>query len=126
MSARAEVEASIAATVADYREHDGVVVMNQEHVADWIGQFPKDVRLPILREVDHLLKQGYISKSNTQKFLRALTKSPKLAGDDPKRFWKACHFLDIQQGGGSQTELLRMFDEALALPSQFDVQNRRG
>jgi len=45
---------SIAGTIADYREGQ-IPRPTPAHVEKWISQFDAGVRLPILREIDHVL-----------------------------------------------------------------------
>ncbi|HRK68461.1 MAG TPA: hypothetical protein PKY73_12980 [Hyphomonas sp.] len=101
MAERDDLLASIAATTADYREADGEAP-TPERIERWVGQFDAAVQLPILREMDHVLKQTYFSRANTRSFLAGLFKSEKLVGEDPCAFWRSVKFLDIQGGGASQ------------------------
>ena len=112
MSERAGLLESIAETTADYREGD-LDVPTPEHVERWIHQFDQDVQLPILREMDHVLKNTYFSRKETIRFLTGLFQTEKLVGDDPCAFWKSVKFLDIQGGGASQKEMLALFDRIL-------------
>lgn len=112
MTDRNTLLASIASTCADYREDD-FGTMSPAHVARWIDQFDKTVRLPVLAELDHVLKTSYLSKDRITKFLEGLVKGNKLAGADPCKFWKNANFLRIQKKGHSQVELLEVFDEVL-------------
>ncbi len=105
MAEQDDLLASIAATIADYREGD-LAAPTPEHVERWINQFDAAVRLPILREMDHVLKRTYFSRARTVKFLADLFQTKKLVGDDPCAFWKGVKFLDIQGGGASQTQML--------------------
>jgi hypothetical protein len=100
--------ASIAATTADYR-----TAPTAAHVNTWVEQFPDNVRRPILREMDHVLKKTYFSHKRTEKFLAGLFQTEKLVGDDPCGFWKSVKFLDIQGGGASQTKMLALFRKLL-------------
>lgn len=112
MAERDDLLASIAATTADYREGD-LPAPTPEHVERWINQFDAGVQLPILREMDHVLKQTYFSRTRTRKFLAGLFKTENLVGQDPCAFWKDVNFLDIQGGGASQKEMLALFSNVL-------------
>ncbi len=111
-SNRTALLASIASTITDYRQGE-ISTPDSKHVDRWINQFAPSVQEPILVEVDHVLKNTYISKPEVAKFLAALLKNPKLAGANPCAFWKAVGPLAIQQGGNSQREMLAMFDQLL-------------
>jgi len=112
MAERDDLLASMATTTADYREGD-LAAPTPEHVASWINQFDAAVQLPILREMDHVLKQTYFSRAGTRKLLAGLFQTKKLVGDDPCAFWKGVKFLDIQGGGASQKEMLALFSKVL-------------
>jgi len=112
MAKRKVLIASIAATTADYREADGEAP-TPECIERWINQFDAGVQVPILREMDHVLKQTYFSRKGTRKFLAGLFQTGKLVGEDPCTFWKSVKFLDIQGGGASQKEMLALFSSVL-------------
>lgn len=112
MAERDDLIASILETTADYREGD-LAPPTAEHVERWISQFGAEVQIPILREMDHVLKRTYFSRKGTRKFLAGLFKTEKLVGEDPCAFWKDVKFLDIQGGGASQKEMLALFSTLL-------------
>jgi hypothetical protein len=104
--------ASIAATIADYRVGQ-ISVPDADHVRHWVNQFDAGVQLPILAELDHVLKKSYVSRAKFDEFINELITTEKLVGADACDFWQRVNFLSIQGGGGSQTELLGLFDQAL-------------
>jgi len=112
VSERDDLLASIASTTHDYRSGE-VAAPSPAHVDRWIGQFDTAVQLPMLREMDHVLQSTYFSLERVTSFLRALIQTEKLVGTDPCAFWRGVHFLDIQGGGNSQTEMLALFNELL-------------
>jgi hypothetical protein len=112
MSERQTLLASIAQTVQDYRE-GSLPKPITDHVERWVQQFDADLQLPILREVDHVLKNTYFSKEAVSKFIRGAIRTAKLTGTNPKDFWRSANFLDIQGGGDSQTDMLALFSELL-------------
>ena len=120
MTERNDLLASIAATTADYREGD-LVTPTPAHVEQWVNQFDAAVQLPILREMDHVLKQTYFSRKGTRSFLAGLFQTEKLVGDDPCAFWKGVKFLDIQDGGASQKEMLALFSKVLSKKCGFEA-----
>lgn len=103
---------SIAQATIDYRAGE-IDAPTPDHVDRWVCQFPDDVQLPLLQELDHILKQTYLSKKDATTFLGKLLENKGLAGEDPSGFWKKANFLNIQQKGNSQKELLAIFDEVL-------------
>jgi len=120
MSERDDLLASIAHTVRDYRSGE-VASPTPAHVDRWIGQFDAAVQLPMLREMDHVLKRTYFSLERVTSFLRNLIRREKLVGTDPCAFWRGVNFLDIQGGGNSQTEMLALFDKLLQESCAFGV-----
>lgn len=112
MAERQQLLTSIAASMADYRTGE-VRKPDAAHVGKWINQFDYAVQLPMLREMDHVLKKTYFTRQNFVTFLTGLLKSKKFAGENPCEFWKNVGFLDIQHGGASQADMLKFFDELL-------------
>lgn len=118
---RKQLLQSIANIMADYRV-DELPAPTPEHVDRWISQFAPDVQLPLLAEMNHVLTRTYINKQRVESFLVHLVKTPKLAGADFCAFWRNVEFLDIQQGGNSQHEILSMFSAILQQECGFPVQ----
>ena len=120
MTERSDVYDSIVATTADYREGD-LPPPTSEHVDCWIRQFDEAVQLPILLEMDHVLKHTYFSRKGTKEFLAGLFNTEKLVGDDPCTFWKSVKFLDIQSHGASQKEIIALFSTVLKKQCGFEI-----
>jgi hypothetical protein len=122
MTERHRLLDSITSTIADYREGD-LLAPTPDHVERWVCQFDEEVRVPILREMDHVLKMTYFSRKDTKKFLAGLFQTEKLVGDDPCAFWQGVNFLDIQGGGASQKEMLALFSKVLKKKCGFGVED---
>ncbi len=120
MSERNDLLTSIANTIKDYRAGERPV-SGTDHVEKWISQFDASVRLPMLREMDYVLKRTYFSLQKVTAFLESLVKTKKLVGEDPCSFWRSVQFLDIQQGGNSQTDMLALFSEVLKRQYGFGI-----
>jgi len=120
MSQRNELLASIANTIQDYRG-GSLPQPIPDHVERWVQQFDAAVQLPILQEIDHVLKKFYFSKEDVAKFLRGAMRTQKLTGDRPDKFWRSASFLDIQGGGSSQTDMLALFSEQLEEEHGFGI-----
>ena len=90
MVERKNLLASIANTIKDYRAGE-IAEPTHEHVDRWIKQFSDDVQVPMLRELDHVFKQTYVSRSQAQRLFA------KIAGSFPRDFWKAAHILVLRQ-----------------------------
>jgi len=115
---------SIAGTIADYREGQ-IPRPTPAHVEKWISQFDTGVRLPILQEMDHVLKKTYFSNDRVLAFLCGLLNAKKVTGNSPRAFWENVHFLNIQQSGGSQVEMLRLLDGILREEFGLSIANSR-
>src|SRR2546425_360720 len=98
MSERQTLLKSIAGTTSDYRADEGETP-TPEHVERWINQFDAGAQLPILREMDHVLKKTYFPRKTVSAFLNGVLTAKGLVGDDPCAFWKNVKFLNIQGGG---------------------------
>ena len=125
MSAREDLLVSISSTTQDYRDGD-IPAPTPEHVDRWIRQFKESVQLPILREMDHVLQRTYFSLKKVTVFLEGLIQTERLVGKDPCVFWRRVHFLDIQDGGNSQTEMLSLFDGILQERCGFGIEHCGG
>ena len=112
MSEREELLKSLSETIKDYRVGE-TSEPTPDHVARWVDQFDASVRLPILKEMDHVLTQTYLPKKSVQKFLTAVAVHEKLTGGDPRAYWRSVELLDIQGAGDSQGDMLEMFGDAL-------------
>jgi hypothetical protein len=121
LSTRDDLLASIASTIGDYRSGE-VDAPTPAHVDRWIRQFGAGVQLPMLREMDHVLKRTYFSLEKVTSFLRGLIQTEKLVGTDPCAFWRSVNFLDIQGGGNSQTEMLALIGEVLQEKCGFGIE----
>ena len=117
---RAALLQQIATTIGDYREGE-IEKRSPTHVEKWVNQFDAAVQLPILQEMDHVLKQTYFSKKAVTGFLKGLITNKKLAGDDPCAFWRDVEFLNIQGGGASQRDMLALFSEILEKECGYSV-----
>ena len=112
MNGRGELLASIANTIRDYRAGD-LPEPVPDHVDRWIRQFGTDVQLPMLREMDHVLRRTYFSRNRVHEFFTSVMGNRQLADKEPREFWRNVHLLDIQQNGTSQTEIRELFETEL-------------
>ena len=104
---------TLAKLIADYRE-DEIPPRTPELIDKWLQQFPKTIHEEFLKALVHVFDKTYISRDDFKTFLRGLASTDKLSpGQDPSEYWRRVNFLNIQQGGNSQREILEMFDEVL-------------
>lgn len=112
MSERKSLLASIAETIADYRDGE-IDAPTPDHVDRWVRQFSPDVQVPFLGEFAHMLDATYLSRATMSEFFRRQIRHQALAGADPCEFWRKANLLDIQQQGHSQSDICALFGEAL-------------
>lgn len=103
---------AIALQIADYRVGE-LAVPDAEHVDRWVSQFAPDAQVPMLRELRHVFERTYVSRSSIEEYFAAQITNKDITGSDPRAFWKAARFLDIQEHGHSQEELLAVFSDIL-------------
>lgn len=122
MIKRIESLNSIANTISDYRAGE-LPRPTAEHVDRWVKQFDKSVQLPILRELDHVLKHTYFARAAVGQFFSEQISHKQLAREQPHYYWQKAHFLEIQQHGSSQVEIRQLFGEALKAQCGLDIDN---
>ena len=112
MSEREDLLKSLSETITDYRDGE-ISEPTPDHVERWVDQFDAPVQLPILKEMDHVLKQTYLPKKSVEEFLSSVAVNEKLTGGDPRSYWRSGALLDIQGAGESQGDMLEMLGDAL-------------
>lgn len=120
MTKRQGLLESIADTTSDYRAGE-LPAPTPEHVDRWVRQFEADAQLPILTELDHILKCTYLTREWVEGFLQRLVTNDKLVGDDPCEYWRNANFLKIQSKGHSQEEMRAMFSDILEKTCGFGI-----
>lgn len=123
MSGRAKLLASVARTIRDYRAGE-IPEPTPEHVDRWIRQFDSPVQIPILREVDHVLKESYYSREAVERGLDSLLTLDDLVGSDPPSFWRQASVFRRQGHGESQRDLVAVLDARLARQWGFSSAER--
>ena len=111
---------------------------NPEHVDRWVRQFDPAVQEPMLGEMDHVLKQSYLSRRLFLDFLTSLAQRSSLTGGSGlwptlcavvgrwlrwvrrghgygvfPGHWRRVGLLDIQKHGASQQEMLQLLTALL-------------
>lgn len=114
---------SIYETIKDYRadEDNALVHQSPERIQQWILQFDEGVRIPILTEMDAILRERYRSRLRVQKFLLSAIESlrEEYSFKDTVEFLRHAHFLNLQVEGKSQGLMLHILDEILQ--STFNI-----
>lgn len=124
MTTRVELLESIAETIADYRKNE-MPQPSPEHVEKWVSQFQDDVQEPLLQEMDHVLENTYFNRDWVVDFLTRQVKNEKLTGTNPCDYWRNANFLNIQQNGHSQEEMLEVFAEGLQAQCGLRIEDCR-
>lgn len=97
--------------IKDYRNDDGIQITT-ETLKNWVLQFDVNDQTFILEELKPILDKRYISKSSAQGGLKKVIE--KLTEDynfsSPEEFLKSSSFLDLQELGKSQKDLLKLCD----------------
>ena len=121
MNKREALLRSLSRTVGDYRL--GEIPPRSPDVIDgWLQQFPDELQEPLLGALDAAFKRTYISREALKAFLTDVATTNRRSPDSNVRdYWKKANFLNIQQGGSSQTEILSIFDEILQETYGFET-----
>jgi len=120
MKERQQLLESIAETTADYRSGD-LPAPTAGHVDRWIRQFGEAVQIPLLQELDWVLKQTYFARSRVGTFFSKQIEHNGLAGEKPCEFWRSARLLEIQQQGRSQAEIRLLFGEELKAQCGLEI-----
>lgn len=108
---RGKVVDSIVSTIRDYRF--GEVTIDNDHVERWVRQFEVEDQPVILQELDRLLKQYYVPRPSMVDFLTDMVRDEEIVGANPIEGLDRVEFLDIQNRGNSQQDLLSMVEDIL-------------
>ena len=120
LSERDKFLASIANTIADYRAGE-IARPSAEHVDRWVAQFDRPVQMPLLKELDHVLRKTYLTRAHVEAYLRQVVAAPRLLGVDAAAYWRRRNFLRIQQNGNSQVEMLKLLAPILKADLGLDI-----
>lgn len=122
---RKELLESIASIVCDYRidEIDRITSM---HVEKWVNQFDKDDQIIILNELNHILKKYYISKEQAKTYLKSTLLDNRISGSNKKEYFKKLNFINIQDKGYSQKDMLELVNEILQEEYGLDINDCGG
>jgi hypothetical protein len=107
---KTDIIESIVEIANDYK--DGYI-MNNLHVENWISQFDDETQIPILTEVENTLRNYYVSKADAYNFLQGLLDIKEIFSSNFLNSYKNIRFLDIQERGNSQKDLLELMNNVL-------------
>ena len=102
--------------IKDYRlEFSDGSRISRSRIKNWIDQFDKELRIPILTELKNVFEKRYCSKKDVKEFLEAIIL--KLTQDfkfpSPLEFLLNSDFLNLQPIGKSQRVMLSLFNELI-------------
>lgn len=100
---------SIAARIKDYRAGE-IPTITADHVSRWASQFERYTNLTILQETDRILYHYYLSRTKTEKLIGEMLSRLQVFAPETA---VNTEFLDIQQRGNSQCDLLALVDSVL-------------
>lgn len=121
-----ELLTQISNKIQNYRLGELGYPLDERHVECWISQFGEDVQEIILQETNFLLSQCYFSESKIRQFLYDIFDSKELwNGDNMLDELEQTQFLDIQNKGSSQSNLLAQLNDIVedCYPSELPTES---
>lgn len=102
----------IVEVIQGYRNEDGVSI-DYNHVERWLNQFDTEERLPLIRELSHILPKSYLSKEMVFTDLRETLQmmADQYEYHSVEEFINDTVFLSCQSEEKSQTEILGILNE---------------
>jgi hypothetical protein len=99
--------------IKDYRADEGF--MSPGRITTWVNQFDDNDRIFLLEEMNHILKQRYVSKNKAKALVKSMIEflSKNEGYDTPLEFLLESAFIDHQPEGKSQKILLQFLDEII-------------
>lgn len=101
--------ASLIHSIVDIAKDYEGIDFNINHVKKWLNQFPIEQHELILKELNSVLSKTYLSKEEVTGFLSNLIMNNKIFPD----FIENYCFINPQEQGGSQEDLLEILDEVM-------------
>ena len=108
--------------IYDYRKGE-IPPLCPQHVKKWADQFSNRLQKTLLEEINYTLGKSYIPKTIFQSFIEQLLFNKNLVVGDASTFWRSVNFLNIQQAGNSQKDMLDIFNIALSENFGFGIEN---
>jgi len=106
-----KIAQEIITIIGDYRNDDGIQ-MTAQNIINWANQFGAKEQLFILEELKEIFKKRYISKMKAEQFLKFAIQKLSVIYEysSPQSFLENSVFLDLQEEGKSQKDMLKMLD----------------
>ncbi|EOU3147264.1 TPA: hypothetical protein U5D81_003632 [Yersinia enterocolitica] len=106
MQQRDALAESIAKTIEGYTNNSFCETNDKDHVLRWASQFDENDQLFVLQQTDILLSKQYISKEQYKSLIDRLIRKTKSSS------LQNLSFLDIQQNGTSQRDMLLFLEQS--------------
>lgn len=105
-----KLERKLASIIKGFRKDSLEIELNQEHVHKWISQFNVDTQEIILNETVHILEKWYFDEDKILIFLNEVIQYLQKGNENriEENSLKGICFLDIQESGKSQSQLVKM------------------
>lgn len=118
-----ELEQSISAIIKDFRQGAVGIELNSEHVHKWVSQFDVDDQKVILEETLQVFQKWYFNKTKIEEFLNNIVQSVVQDEnyENVHAVFKDIIFLDMQEKGKSQTNLVQMLQNLVKEKYNCDI-----
>ena len=105
-----KLEQSISVIIKDFRQGTAGIDLNSDHVHKWVSQFDVDDQKVILEETLQIFQKWYFNRIKIEQFLDEILQSvvQDENQENAPEVFKNIVFLDMQEKGKSQTNLVQM------------------
>lgn len=116
MTERSLLVQQLISVVGDYKSGQ-IAPFDEAHVNKWLNQFPAESQIPILCELNHVLKRTYLKKLDISSFFKDVIITPNISSG----IFSTTSLLNIQGGGNSQRDCIEMFKADLYAATQLEA-----
>lgn len=118
-----ELEQSISAIIKDFRQGTVGIDLNSDHVHKWVSQFDADDQKVILEETLRVFQKWYFNRTKLEQFLDEILQSviQDENQENVPEIFKNIAFLDMQEKGKSQTNLVQMLQALVKKKYNCDI-----
>lgn len=102
---------SLSHTITDYQTN-GILYITPDHIDRWLSQFDAQDQLPILYEMDHIMKRFYFSRSRIKSYISNFIQKV-ISTNDPRTVLSHIQFISTRQSGDSQKMMFHLMEEVL-------------
>lgn len=120
MNGRKALIAQLISIAADYRIGSGIT-FNENHVTNWLSQFPEHAQDDLLRELNFVLSKTYLKKTQLQNFIETRIIHPHTKPTMNTGVFSNSTLLEIQGAGNSQRDCNSIFKTLLHRNAGIDI-----